>query len=327
MMTFTERTTVMTRTIWAAVIGVLLASTPARAQGVVVYYHTDAIGSVRATTDELGVVIDRYDFLPFGEAWLPPTTPDKRQFAGKERDAETGLDYFGARYHMSGIGRFTTVDPVMNVEAALTDPQRWNRYAYVRNNPFVFIDPDGRDITTPASFQQRAFTQQVGANLQALGKSAINIVRSINSPGHMMPDAEARYFEQPDSPAEASRMQFFNVVMAAASASLGMRAQAGALGSVRSIDDVLAAPSVLRGGMTPERLMSQLGSLPQAWRVEVLGKGGSKGQGFLLREYHLGSERMEPTGRMIRWHPGGGHHGEGPYWRVIGHNSKSEVLR
>jgi len=145
MMMFTERTTVMTRTIWAALIGMLLAPAPARAQDVVVYYHTDAIGSVRATTDETGVLIDRYDFLPFGEAWLPPTAPDTRQFAGKERDAETGLDYFGARYHMSSIGRFTTVDPVMNVEAAMTEPQRWNRYAYALNNPLKFIDPDGRD--------------------------------------------------------------------------------------------------------------------------------------------------------------------------------------
>jgi RHS repeat-associated protein len=61
----------------------------------------------------------------------PPAAVEVRQFAGKERDAETGLDDFGARYLRPESARFTTVDPVMNVEAALLDPQRWNRYSYV----------------------------------------------------------------------------------------------------------------------------------------------------------------------------------------------------
>lgn len=115
------------------------------AQDEVIYYHTDAVGSVRMITDANGAVVGRYDFLPFGEPWAAPPTPDVRQFAGKERDAESGLDYFGARYYRGVSGRFTTVDPVMNVEAALADPQRWNRYSYVFNRPLVMIDPDGRE--------------------------------------------------------------------------------------------------------------------------------------------------------------------------------------
>ena len=129
-------------------IGILLAPVPAWAQSSdeVVYYHTDAIGSVRMTTDATGAVIQRYDFLPFGEPWDPQPNPDVRQFAGKERDTETGLDYFGARYYSSGSGRFTSVDPAVAWRATLVDPQLWNRYVYVRNNPFRFIDPDGRCI-------------------------------------------------------------------------------------------------------------------------------------------------------------------------------------
>ena len=50
-----------------------------------------------------------------------------KHFTGKERDAETGLDYFGARYYGSKIGRFTTVDPVYTWQENLVDPQRWNR--------------------------------------------------------------------------------------------------------------------------------------------------------------------------------------------------------
>jgi RHS repeat-associated protein len=74
---------------------------------------------------------------------------DPRRFTGKERDAETELHYFGARYYRSVWGRFTSVDPVMNREAALRDPQRWNRYSYVLNNPLALADPDGRDPQNP----------------------------------------------------------------------------------------------------------------------------------------------------------------------------------
>ncbi len=64
------------------------------------------------------------------------------QFTGKERDAETGLDYFGARYYSGAQGRFTAVDPSME-SAVLQNPQSWNRYAYTINNPLRYIDPTG----------------------------------------------------------------------------------------------------------------------------------------------------------------------------------------
>ncbi len=63
-------------------------------------------------------------------------------FTGKERDAETGLDYFGARYYSGAQGRFTSPDPEYQ-GAKLEDPQSWNGYAYGRNNPLKYVDPDG----------------------------------------------------------------------------------------------------------------------------------------------------------------------------------------
>jgi RHS repeat-associated protein len=66
-------------------------------------------------------------------------------FTGKERDAETGLDYFGERYFSSPQGRFTSPDP-KSKSAKIAFPQSWNRYVYTPNNPLKFIDHDGMDI-------------------------------------------------------------------------------------------------------------------------------------------------------------------------------------
>jgi RHS repeat-associated protein len=56
------------------------------------------------------------------------------------------LDYFGARYLHSATGRFTAVDPLFTIPENIVDPQRWNRYVYVRNNPHRYVDPDGRAV-------------------------------------------------------------------------------------------------------------------------------------------------------------------------------------
>jgi RHS repeat-associated protein len=60
----------------------------------------------------------------------------------KERDIETGLDYFGARYYASAQGRFTGADPLLS-SGRQEDPQTWNRYSYTLNNPLCLLDPTG----------------------------------------------------------------------------------------------------------------------------------------------------------------------------------------
>jgi len=69
----------------------------------------------------------------------------RQRFTQKERDVETGLDYFGARYYSSTEGRFTTVDPAKFKAKHFANPQDLNRYAYVANNPLAFFDPDGEE--------------------------------------------------------------------------------------------------------------------------------------------------------------------------------------
>ena len=72
----------------------------------------------------------------------------RQQFTAKERDNETGLDYFLARYYSSTQGRFTSTDP-LEASARLRNPQTWNRYTYVLNNPLRLVDPDGLSDKDP----------------------------------------------------------------------------------------------------------------------------------------------------------------------------------
>ena len=118
------------------------------------YLTTDHLGSTRLVTKSDGTVKARYDYLPFGEelgAGVGQRTTamgysaadsTKQKFTQKERDIESGLDYFGARYYSSPQGRFTSVDPLL-ASGQVEDPQSWNRYAYAFNNPLKYIDPVG----------------------------------------------------------------------------------------------------------------------------------------------------------------------------------------
>jgi RHS repeat-associated protein len=78
-------------------------------------------------------------------------------FTGKERDSESGNDYFGARYYASNMGRFMSPDPIIMNDLRLLNPQRWNKYAYVINNPLILTDPTGMDAAY-VNFSGMAFS-------------------------------------------------------------------------------------------------------------------------------------------------------------------------
>jgi RHS repeat-associated protein len=88
--------------------------------------------------------------LPYGDQESCAATPTEHLFTGKERDTESGNDYFGARYYASTMGRFMSPDWSAKEEpvpyAKLDDPQSLNLYAYVQNNPLIRLDKDGHDF-------------------------------------------------------------------------------------------------------------------------------------------------------------------------------------
>jgi RHS repeat-associated protein len=128
------------------------------------YVTQDALGSTRVVTGQDQGVRGRYDYLPFGEEVYAGRSgyggEDIRQrFTGKERDEESGLDYFEARYFASAHGRFTTTDPVTLTVERLADPQQINLYAYCRNNLLAFLDPTGEVIDYANKDARKAFEE------------------------------------------------------------------------------------------------------------------------------------------------------------------------
>ena len=115
----------------------------------VAYLTNDHLGSPRINTNELGAVISRHDYRPYGEEVTERTHAHyagdtiRKQFTGYERDDETEMDYAQARYYSNLYGRFTSVDPSRR-SIELTVPQSWNRYLYTLNNPTRFVDRNGK---------------------------------------------------------------------------------------------------------------------------------------------------------------------------------------
>jgi RHS repeat-associated protein len=121
--------------------------------GGISFISSDTLGSTRLVTDSNQEAKERHDYLPFGEevpadynsrGSVPGYGIDnlRQKFTSKERDDETGLDYYGARYCASVQGRFISPDPLLE-SGTVYDPQTWNRYSHTINNPLKYTDPDG----------------------------------------------------------------------------------------------------------------------------------------------------------------------------------------
>ncbi|ALN65148.1 RHS Repeat family protein [Lysobacter antibioticus] len=115
----------------------------AAGNGQIKYQHTDALGSPVVVTNTAGQVLERTEWEPFGAAIREPGQPAYNGvgYTGHVMDGATGLTYMQQRYYDPAIGRFLSVD---SVQVDSNSGDNFNRYSYVNNNPYKFIDPDGR---------------------------------------------------------------------------------------------------------------------------------------------------------------------------------------
>jgi len=112
-----------------------------RAGGVVYYLHGDHLGSTSLVTSQTAEVVSRQLYHPYGTVrHSAGTLPTDFGFTGQRHDGSTGLIFMHARYYHAGLGRFTQADTIVPQAG---NPQDFNRYAYVRNNPIRYSDPTG----------------------------------------------------------------------------------------------------------------------------------------------------------------------------------------
>jgi RHS repeat-associated protein len=156
------------------------------------YRHVDHLGSTRLVVNANGSPVPSgcHDFRPFGQELLagtdgrdatcfPSMPAASLEFTGKERDNETNLDYFGARYYSAAAGRFTGPDPSRESGNA-SNPQSWNRYAYTYNNPLQYVDPNGKWPTEiHSAILNGAFKGLTDTQLKALGSGSSSVDYSL----------------------------------------------------------------------------------------------------------------------------------------------------
>jgi len=139
----------------------------------VTYLHSDYLGSPAAESNSSGTVMSRMYYQPFGEKIGTPK--DDVGYTGHKFDTDLGLNYMEARYYDPVIGRFYSNDP-MSAIAHLSkgNVHGFGRYTYANNNPFKYIDPDGKegvgvrqDIRAKAFFNGDITTQEFKDQTQA----------------------------------------------------------------------------------------------------------------------------------------------------------------
>ncbi|MDO8444571.1 MAG: RHS repeat-associated core domain-containing protein [Deltaproteobacteria bacterium] len=115
----------------------------------ILYYHPDHLGGSSVITDGIGNKVESITYYPYGATRTDTGGPNVRhKYTGQELDSETGLYFYNARYYDPQLGRFISADSIIPDPG---DPQSFNRYSYVRNNPINLIDPTGHSWLSDAT--------------------------------------------------------------------------------------------------------------------------------------------------------------------------------
>jgi RHS repeat-associated protein len=167
-------------------VGRHIATYSGGSSGTTNFIETDWLGTERVRTNHSGAVCETITSLPFGDGHSTSTScgdVSPLQFTGKERDSESGLDNFGARYNSSAMGRFMSPDPAGLLAVSLKNPQTWNWYAYTMNNPLRYTDPTGKytcadDKNKCQTDQDKAFEAARQRDLQSNDKAVVSAAQA-----------------------------------------------------------------------------------------------------------------------------------------------------
>jgi RHS repeat-associated protein len=218
------------------------------------------------------------------------------RYTGEYQDAESGLYYLRARYYDPASQQFLTRDPLV----AATE----QAYNYAGGSPLNATDPSGLRFSINDEGGGGGAVDLGGAPGEGgggAGSGAGAEAAAEEAVGEMGGWSEAQRDAAIADEGELAQVE---------------GQQCPSLGY--TVEDILRTPDTLwsdkSGGVikSPEEVEQEIGNTP-GWQAETLGKGTHEGQGWVFREY---LPNGKASGRMIRWHPGGGHHGPEPYWTV-----------
>jgi len=301
------------------------------------YILRDQLGSTRALLDGAGNTVATYTYDPYGNVVShtgSAATPFG--FAGQYTDAETGLQYLRARYYDPGTGQFMSVDPLVD--------ETGQPYAYTSGNPLNNTDPTGLfcvpfvtrggcRLPTWGEARQEGYGTAVSASavLDSMTFGGFSYVANWAGAGVSTCSVDYQNGEKAALP--------INMLLAVGSFGGDVAADAAVAGDVASnaangarlaqqlrreeaasgllhinqadeaavtVGQIFKSPDMLKS-MTPDQVDALVRNAP-GWRVGTLQRGGHAGQGWTLRQ-------IDGDG-YIQWHPGGGHHGPNPYWKI-----------
>lgn len=237
------------------------------------FVHSDHLGSTRLLSSITQAIVDNMDYEPFGQQ-TSGGGATTHKFTGKERDAESGLDYFGARYYASVMGRWLSPDwsssPSGVPYADLSNPQSLNLYGYMRNNPLGGVDADGHWPIMQT--WDPNWWRGEGQNLAEFGKGVVEeLVNTINliQSDHALPASSQIPVIQPRSPAEAVGMISTSLVLGAASAPTGLETTSATLTETIAQDTLQSAAS-----LTGSRVATMVGAYDTETGSVAVGTSG-----------------------------------------------------
>jgi RHS repeat-associated protein len=147
------------------------------------YFHPDHL-STRVLTSFNGSILGQQGHYPFGESWYAQNSTTNWQFTSYQRDTESQNDYSVMRSYVNRLARFSSPDPAGLAAADPSNPQSWNRYAYVLNNPLGLIDPSGLDDCVDAHEDCNSdFFQGGSPGFDILGGNIGNVIDLTSLPG------------------------------------------------------------------------------------------------------------------------------------------------